>query len=517
MNTSTDGEWMRVEDALAFLGMSRADAIEAICSRAYNGLIKAKAKQYIDGTGRRFGNVELRPEFWWSAREIDGNWRTGDLTTTSPDSPARLQAFGVTFRSLDIEQMISPAPQGASGASLSATQTRAGSKVTTPADGEWMSAHEAIQFLELPHTGAASAICSRAYAGLIKTRAKLFISFGEEKTDAEVPREFWWAKGEAALEQNWVLGDFETWVTTIDRERGGRREGLQQAFGVTFRRGDIEQLKPAISATPTAAPSLARRPAKRTVFIGHGGRSSEWLKLEKFLRDRLHLSPDEFNSTAVAGRATSARLTEMLKQADFAFLIFTGDDEQATGEVYPRLNVVHEAGLFQGKLGFEKAIILLEDGCENFSNVHGLNHISFPKGRIDAAFEDVRRVLEREMESAQIKSEFQAQKAKTELVKLLLGKALTSGSHLIAEQNNKDDEQAKKDAETWVTQSHNLISAAYGGGEAALFLNDSGYTFFSSNGRIGNWIRGRMNRITELLPRADSLDVRADFDPAHFE
>jgi hypothetical protein len=52
----------------------------------------------------------LPPEFWWSAREIDGNWRTGDLATTSPDSPARLQAFGVTFRRLDIEEMIPPAP-----------------------------------------------------------------------------------------------------------------------------------------------------------------------------------------------------------------------------------------------------------------------------------------------------------------------------------------------------------------------------------------------------------------------
>jgi hypothetical protein len=49
--------------------------------------------------------------------------------------PARLQAFGVTFRRLDIEKMISPAPQGARGPPLSSTQMRAGSKVTTPAGG----------------------------------------------------------------------------------------------------------------------------------------------------------------------------------------------------------------------------------------------------------------------------------------------------------------------------------------------------------------------------------------------
>ena len=88
-----------------------------------------------------------------------------------------------------------------------------------------------------------------------------------------------------------------------------------------------------------------------------------------------------------AGRRSSAY---------FAFLILTGEDDQATGEVHPRLNVVHEAGLFQGRLGFEKAIILLEEECAKFSNVHGLNDIRFPKGNIDAAFEKVREVLDRE-------------------------------------------------------------------------------------------------------------------------
>ena len=60
------------------------------------------------------------------------------------------------------------------------------------------------------------------------------------------------------------------------------------------------------------------------------------------------------------------------------------------------MNVVHEAGLFQGRLGFERAIILLEEGCKSFSNIEGLGQIRFPKGNIVALFEEVRRVLERE-------------------------------------------------------------------------------------------------------------------------
>ena len=60
------------------------------------------------------------------------------------------------------------------------------------------------------------------------------------------------------------------------------------------------------------------------------------------------------------------------------------------------MNVIHEAGLFQGNLGFDKAILLLEEGCQEFSNIQGLGQIRFPKGNIKASFEDVRRVLERE-------------------------------------------------------------------------------------------------------------------------
>ena len=61
-----------------------------------------------------------------------------------------------------------------------------------------------------------------------------------------------------------------------------------------------------------------------------------------------------------------------------------------------RMNVIHEVGLFQGRLGFTKAIVVLEEGCEEFSNIQGLGQIRFPKNNISAAFEEIRAVLERE-------------------------------------------------------------------------------------------------------------------------
>lgn len=40
--------------------------------------------------------------------------------------------------------------------------------------------------------------------------------------------------------------------------------------------------------------------------------------------------------------------------------------------------------------------VMLEDGCEEFSNIAGLGQIRFPKGNISAAFEEFRATLERE-------------------------------------------------------------------------------------------------------------------------
>jgi predicted nucleotide-binding protein len=132
----------------------------------------------------------------------------------------------------------------------------------------------------------------------------------------------------------------------------------------------------------------------KNIFIGHG-RSQDWRELKDFLTDRLHLSWDEFNRVPVAGKTNVSRLSEMLDQACFAFLVMTAEDETPDGKYNARLNVIHEAGLFQGRLGFDKAIILLENGCEEFSNVHGLCQIRFENGKIGSIFEEVRRVLEK--------------------------------------------------------------------------------------------------------------------------
>jgi predicted nucleotide-binding protein len=191
----------------------------------------------------------------------------------------------------------------------------------------------------------------------------------------------WWAQGEAALTQNWTTGDFETWID---------HKIHLKAFGVMFRRADVQKMIPPPSIQKE---SSIIKPMGDKIFVGHG-RSKEWLVLQEFLRYRLGLPVEEFNSSPTAGIMTAARLKEILNNAAFAFLVMTAEDERPDGGY--NLNVVHEAGLFQGCLGFERAIILLEDGCEPFSNIDGLGQIRFPKEDISAKFEEVRRTLERE-------------------------------------------------------------------------------------------------------------------------
>lgn len=133
----------------------------------------------------------------------------------------------------------------------------------------------------------------------------------------------------------------------------------------------------------------------RKVFIGHGGNSNEYLKLAVWLT-KCGLEWEVFTTEPTAGLSTKERLLQMLDNAQMAFLLMTPEDETANGAMMARANVTHEVGLFQGRLGWTKAIVLLEDGCEEFSNIEGLGQVRYPKGNLDAALEEIRQVLIRE-------------------------------------------------------------------------------------------------------------------------
>ncbi len=175
------------------------------------------------------------------------------------------------------------------------------------------------------------------------------------------------------------------------------RAGIVQMTDPGRRCGDLGKLAHRMAHHLGRMSGTDIRPAEsgNRVFVGHG-RSPAWRELKDFLQDRLHLDWEEFNRVPTAGVWTGDRLSSMLDNASIAFLVCTAEDEHADNTQHARENVIHEAGLFQGRLGFERAIILLEEGCAEFSNIHGLGQIRFPKGNISAKFEEIRNVLERE-------------------------------------------------------------------------------------------------------------------------
>ena len=173
-----------------------------------------------------------------------------------------------------------------------------------------------------------------------------------------------------------------------------KTRAVRHSFGICKASSDIAS-KAASHIERKGKKNKAFERVGTNVFIGHG-QSTLWRDLKDFVQDRLKLPWDEFNRVPVAGITNIARLSEMLDSAAIAFLVLTAEDEMKDGSHQARMNVVHEAGLFQGRLGFTKAIVLLEEGCEEFSNIEGLGQIRFPEGELSAKFEEIRRVLERE-------------------------------------------------------------------------------------------------------------------------
>lgn len=112
----------------------------------------------------------------------------------------------------------------------------------------WISARKALSVVTRELGGeypAIFAICERAHAGLLNTRAELFIVDEEREEEVPIPTSFWWAEGHEALDQDWMRGDFATWVD---------RDVRMRAFGVQFDFEGIRKLLP-----PEAAAQALQR------------------------------------------------------------------------------------------------------------------------------------------------------------------------------------------------------------------------------------------------------------------
>jgi hypothetical protein len=140
-------------------------------------------------------------------------------------------------------------------------------------------------------------------------------------------------------------------------------------------------------------------PVNPKIFIGHG-HSGLWRELKDHLTDKHGFDVIAYEVGARAGHSVRDILEDMLTKSSMAFLVLTGEDQDADGLLHPRENVIHETGLFQGKLGFSRGVVLLEKGTVEFSNIHGIDQLRFSKGNIKEVFGDVVATVRREFGSS---------------------------------------------------------------------------------------------------------------------
>jgi predicted nucleotide-binding protein len=132
------------------------------------------------------------------------------------------------------------------------------------------------------------------------------------------------------------------------------------------------------------------------IFIGHG-RSRDWKELKDHLQDQHSYSIQSFESGARAGHTIRDILESLVDSSSFAILVMTAEDEQPVGSYRARQNVIHEVGLFQGRLGFGKVVMVVEQGVEIPSNLAGIQVIEYEKNRIRETFGDVLATIRREI------------------------------------------------------------------------------------------------------------------------
>ena len=182
-------------------------------------------------------------------------------------------------------------------------------------------------------------------------------------------------------------GDRTITDTSVEVESESRSK-IEAVFDVFERHREAARIR----EEPAPAPAPRNLPK---VFVGHGN-NPIWRDLKDHLHEQHNFEVIAYEVGARAGHEIRDILAKMLQESSFAILVMTGEDRTEEGQLQPRMNVVHELGLFQGHLGFDRAITLLERGTQEFSNINGVHQIRFAEGNIRETFGDVVATLNRE-------------------------------------------------------------------------------------------------------------------------
>lgn len=123
----------------------------------------------------------------------------------------------------------------------------------------------------------------------------------------------------------------------------------------------------------------------RGVFVAHGG-DPAWRAIKEFIEQECRLPVYTFESGVWGSTQVTEALDEYLARCSFAVCVMTAEDMSADGRRWARQNVVHEVGLFQGRYGFDRVLLLVEEGCDYAPHTAERFTVRFPHGGIESAF-----------------------------------------------------------------------------------------------------------------------------------
>jgi sugar/nucleoside kinase (ribokinase family) len=130
----------------------------------------------------------------------------------------------------------------------------------------------------------------------------------------------------------------------------------------------------------------------RGVFVAHG-RDPAWYQIKEFIEQECELRVYAFETESWESRNITEALSGYLDRCSFAVCVLTGEDMTEDGRRRARQNVIHEAGLFQGRYGFDRVLLLVDEECDFHLDPIGLNVVTFPRRDLASAFWQISRMI----------------------------------------------------------------------------------------------------------------------------
>ena len=128
------------------------------------------------------------------------------------------------------------------------------------------------------------------------------------------------------------------------------------------------------------------------IFISHG-KNPEWFAVQRFVEDRFASPVYSFESAPWGGHELSEALSKNLERCSLSVCVLTAEDFTGDGRKFARQNVIHEVGLFQGQHGFDRVVLLVEEGCDFVPQAAAPHTIQFPQNQIYQAFYQLAEII----------------------------------------------------------------------------------------------------------------------------